>query len=729
MDIPLPELADAIRRRVLAGNFNVDVFNSHLHPVAELTVVQDSAPASTPAATTSQKPIPSHNDPSQHQSRSRSHSLNRLRPQSSSHSNRRPPSPRSPTSSQPRIRSRSSSSTSSDSSAGLGTRLAAIITHARQYPAVHPSERATPPYPTPHDSTNASSPSVPSDPTPLTTQVVNTPDPAYPASLSSHSESRSSRHSVPRSSRHSKLVPSTTEPTTSCSRFRQTRGSTSKRRRLMDRNEAGGLDAGITGAGGTSAGSQDAVAQDVVAQDAAGSQDAVAQDVVARDAVGSQDAVVHDAEAQDAGGTDAGGTDAGGTDAGSQDVGAKGAVAQDTIAQDAAGSQDAVAQDAGRTDAGARSAGTEDAESNIVEAKAKTHASPQQLPSKDTSSPELHEMAMQAMAKRKFMAKWEKRTFDHAALDRLSRFITVPSYINRRPQEPFHELDKMMELISDFGSLEVQQGFAANLRLWMGSDDRVLPSLEPPAHLSTLEPGKRETFQRLWRATHITEFRSGKADINGLLLRLSIVKEMTVYNETIDFLKKNPDPRLNLRKGQSAAAKTRELIYETMYPQHLEAASKRSAFNRKQTLARPYMALQKQYRNEGIFAMVPSLLSDNTIAGTPRIAVLLEALELLRPDFHSDRLKFYSRIVNLLYTGNVPSDLDMQLLERWSRADCRALRLAAFKQDDASLIAHFDEYPVDGMYVSVEDRDNHAQMDVLDREELLASRITNRNWV
>ncbi|KAI4155572.1 MAG: hypothetical protein LQ341_000166 [Variospora aurantia] len=697
MDIPLPELADTIRRRVLAGNFNVDVFNSHLHPVAELTVIQDSAPASTPAATP-QKLIPSHDDLSQHQFRSRSHSLNRPRPQSSPHSDRRPPSPRSPTSSQPRIRSRSSSSTSSDSSAGLGTRLAAIITHARQNPAVHPSERATPPYPTPHDSTNASSPSVPSDPTPLTTQVVSTPDPAYPASLSSHSKSRSSRHSIPRSSRHSKLVPSTTEPTTSCSRFRQTRGSTSKRRRVMDRNEAGGTDAGITRARGTGAGSQDAVAQD-----APGSQGAVAQD-----AAGSQDA--------------------GGTDAGSPDVGTKGAVAQNSVAQDAAGSQDVVAQDVVAQDAGTRSAGTKDAESNIVEAKAKTQASPQQLPSKDTSSPELHEMALQAMAKRKFMAKWEKRTFDHAALDRLSRFITVASYINRRPQEPFRELDKMMELISDFGSLEVQQGFAANLRLWMGSDDRVLPSLEPPAHLSTLEPGKRETFQRLWRATHITEFRSGKTDINGLLLRLSIVKEMTVYNETIDFLKKNPDPRLNLRKGQSVAAKTRELIYETMYPQHLEATSKRSAFNRKQTLARPYMALQKQYRNEGIFAMVPSLLSDNTIAGTPRIAVLLEALELLRPDFHSDRLKFYSRIVNLLYTGNVPSDLDMQLLERWSRADCRALRLGAFKKDDASLIAHFDEYPVDGMYISVEDRDNHAQMGVLDREELLASRIANRNW-
>ncbi|KAL8647569.1 MAG: hypothetical protein Q9210_005484 [Variospora velana] len=639
-DTPLPELADAIRRQILAGNFNVDVFNSHLHPVAELTVVQitqDSAPASTPATTHSQKLIPSHDDPSQHEFRSRSHSRNRPRPQSPSHSDRRPPSSHSPTSFQTQIRSRSSSqsSDSSDSSAGLGTRLAAIITHARQNTAVHPSECATPPYPTPHDSTNASSPSAPTDPTPVTTQMVNTPDPAYPASLSSHP--------VPRPSRHSKLVPSATEPTTTCSRFRQTRGSTSKRRRLMDRNGAGAQDAGA----------QDAGAQDAVAQDA-------------------------------------------------------------------------VTQDAGAKSAGTKDAGTEDAKSKIVEAEAKPQASPQQLPSKDTSSSELHEMGLQAMAKRKFMAKWEKRTFDHAALDRLSRFVTVPSYINRRPQEPFRELDKMMELISDFGSLEIQQGFAANLRLWMGSDDRVLPSLEPPAHLNTLEPGKRETFQRLWRATHITEFRSGKADINGLLLRLSIVKEMTVYNETIDFLKKNPDPRLNLRKGQSVAAKTRELIYETMYPQHLEATSKRSAFNRKQTLARPYMALQKQYRNEGIFAMVPSLLSDNTIAGTPRIAVLLEALELLRPDFHSDRLKFYSRIVNLLYTGNVPSDLDMQLLERWSRADCRALRLAAFKKDDASLIAHLDEYPVDGMYVSVEDRDNHAQMGVLDREELLVSRIVNR---
>lgn len=324
------------------------------------------------------------------------------------------------------------------------------------------------------------------------------------------------------------------------------------------------------------------------------------------------------------------------------------------------------------------------------------------------------------------MAKWEKRVFNHAALDRLSRFVTVPHYVNRRPQEPFRELDKMMELISDFGSLDIQQGFAANLRLWISSDDRVLPSLEPPAHLKTLEPGKRETFQRLWRATHITEFRSGKADINGLLLRLSIVKEMTVYNETISFLKKNPDPHLNLRNGQSIAAKIREQIYETMYPHHLEATQKRSAFNRKQTLARPYMAMQKRYQNEGIFAMVPSSLSENAIAGTPRIEVLLEALELLRPDFHSDRLRFYSRIVNLLYTGNVPSDVDMQLLNRWSRVDCRALRLAAFKSNDASLIAHFDRYPVDGMYVSAEDRDNHSQMDVLDREESLAKRIVNQ---
>ncbi|KAI4199140.1 MAG: hypothetical protein LQ348_001931 [Seirophora lacunosa] len=667
-DIPLEELADAIRRRIIAGSFNIDVVNGHLHPVAELSLVrmsQHSTPARrTPAPTDSQQYIQTSHAPS----RLRSHSRSRSFPRSPSHSNAYTQSRcRSRSRSQPQCRSRSSSQ-ASDSSADLGTRLAAVISHARQHPAVHPPEHPIYPYPTPHNSTHASSPVAPSN-LPSATTEVDVPEPTqppandtvYPASLSSHidttssaARSRSSHidtassaarssHAAPRPSRHAKVIAN--DNTTSSSRFKQTRDSTSKRRRLEDRK-------------------------------------------------------------------------------GPKEVGPKGAGLEDVMPKDAGGARDG-AKDSGTGGAGTQDAGQQDAGSKTIAQGDESKLQQSRHP-KDTLLPELHEVDSQTIAKRKFMAKWEKRVFNHAALDRLSRFVTVPHYVNRRPQEPFRELDKMMELISDFGSLDIQQGFAANLRLWISSDDRVLPSLEPPAHLKTLEPGKRETFQRLWRATHITEFRSGKADINGLLLRLSIVKEMTVYNETISFLKKNPDPHLNLRNGQSIAAKIREQIYETMYPHHLEATQKRSAFNRKQTLARPYMAMQKRYQNEGIFAMVPSSLSENAIAGTPRIEVLLEALELLRPDFHSDRLRFYSRIVNLLYTGNVPSDVDMQLLNRWSRVDCRALRLAAFKSNDASLIAHFDRYPVDGMYVSAEDRDNHSQMDVLDREESLAKRIVNQ---
>ncbi|KAL8959520.1 MAG: hypothetical protein Q9193_003634 [Seirophora villosa] len=686
-DIPLEELADAIRRRIIAGSFNIDVVNGHLHPVAELSVVrmsQHSTPAArTPAPTDSQPYIQTNHAPSRLRSRSPSF------PRSPSHSNAHPQSHRrSRSRSQPQFRSRSSSQ-SSDSSADLGTRLAAVISHARQNPAVHPPEHPISPYPTPHNSTHASSPVAPSN-LPSAATEVDIPEPAtdtvYPASLSTHIDTTSSAarsgsshidtassaarsiHAAPRPSRRAKVIAN--DNTTSSSRFKQTRDSTSKRRRLEDRK--GPKEVEPKGAG---------------LDDARGARD------------GAKDA---GAKNSGAGGVGPGGV--GSLDAGTLDVGEK---------------------DSGTGGAGTQHAGQQDAGSKTVAQG--DESKPQQPPHlKITLFPELHEVDSQTIAKRKFMAKWEKRVFNHAALDRLSRFVTVPHYVNRRPQEPFRELDKMMELISDFGSLDIQQGFAANLRLWISSDDRVLPSLEPPAHLNTLEPGKRETFQRLWRATHITEFRSGKADINGLLLRLSIVKEMTMYNETISFLKKYPDPHLNLRNGQSIAAKIREQIYETMYPHHLEAAQKRSAFNRKQTLARPYMAMQKRYQNEGIFAMVPFSLSENAIAGTPRIEVLLEALELLRPDFHSDRLRFYSRIVNLLYTGNVPSEVDMQLLDRWSRVDCRALRLAAFKRNDASLIAHFDQYPVDGMYLSPEDRDNHSQMDGLDREELLAKLIVNQ---
>ncbi|KAL8923762.1 MAG: hypothetical protein Q9208_004410 [Pyrenodesmia sp. 3 TL-2023] len=347
----------------------------------------------------------------------------------------------------------------------------------------------------------------------------------------------------------------------------------------------------------------------------------------------------------------------------------------------------------------------------------------------DVSDPVLPEIAATVSAKNEFIAKWEKRTYDRTPLEKLCRFEILPHYENRRPQEPYRGLDKMMEIVSGFASLTTQQVFVSNLRLWMASDDRSLPSFDPPSYLNNLEKWKRESFEQLWKASHTSDFRHGKKEINGMLWRMSIVKEMNQYHNTIELLKKHRTTQgVELRNGQTAAAKTREQIYEvyeTLYPHQREAAQKRSDCNRKQTRARPYVALQKNFGNEGIFALLPLSLSEGSIAGSPRITALLEALDVLRPDFRQGRLQIYSYVVNLLYMGRVPSDADVELLERWSRSDCHAMRLAAFQSNDTTLMERFELYPIDGAYESVEERENLSHMHPLLREEFLANRITS----
>lgn len=283
-----------------------------------------------------------------------------------------------------------------------------------------------------------------------------------------------------------------------------------------------------------------------------------------------------------------------------------------------------------------------------------------------------------------------------------------------------------MDHLLGFGSLRIQQDFVSNLRSWMTSDDRTLPAFDLPEHLDNIEPAKRETFQELWKASQVTDFRSAKLETSAFLWRISLLKEMNLYQAIIQNLRATIKGKGKLRRGEKIATKTRTQIfeiYETIYPQ--DAVQRTNTFNKKQTRARPYLVLQQHYQNEGFLAMFPSL-SDAEITGTSRIEVLVEVLDLLRPDFRAERLRVYSAVVNDLYSGQTPGKAEMHILERWSRADCQAMRIEAIRSNNSALLARFERYPVEGLYESVEERDELQGMDPLEKEELLARRFDHK---
>lgn len=62
--------------------------------------------------------------------------------------------------------------------------------------------------------------------------------------------------------------------------------------------------------------------------------------------------------------------------------------------------------------------------------------------------------------------------------------------------------------------------------------------------------------------------------------------------------------------------------------------------------------------------MVP-VLNKLDISRISRIEILLEVLDIIRPDFHtSERLQVYSRILNSIYASNIPTEDDFCLLDR-----------------------------------------------------------------
>ena len=264
-----------------------------------------------------------------------------------------------------------------------------------------------------------------------------------------------------------------------------------------------------------------------------------------------------------------------------------------------------------------------------------------------------------------FRSRWAEKlpTFD--AWQKMDRF----SIIGARPnQEPYVEVEVIMQRVLSIGTLKVQANFARSVTAWMASPHITKCAPEPPAHLESIPGFEAEPFQRFWKAMEVSRCAKGVEDMAILLRRKSLVDLISAYNEVVKHVRLCAGSgKLKLRSGETAGAKAREIVYSILYPEAETRKKMRSSFNYDQQCASAYVKLEKHFGNIGILAMIPTKLNEMDLRSTDaRFAAFMELLDIVRPELRGPRVKFYAGIIETIAGGGLPDASTLQELAVWT---------------------------------------------------------------
>ena len=133
---------------------------------------------------------------------------------------------------------------------------------------------------------------------------------------------------------------------------------------------------------------------------------------------------------------------------------------------------------------------------------------------------------------------------------------------------------------------------------------------------------------------------------------------MTAYNEVITYVRAaSARGEINLRPGQRAGARAKDIFYNIMYPsaQEQKLYEMRRYFNYRQQCATPYLRLQKHYRSVGILAIIPIKLNEMEFRSTDACFLSFQAvLEIMKPELRGSRLHFCGEIIESIADGKTP---------------------------------------------------------------------------
>ena len=267
--------------------------------------------------------------------------------------------------------------------------------------------------------------------------------------------------------------------------------------------------------------------------------------------------------------------------------------------------------------------------------------------------------------KTRFRSRWADKlpTFD--AWQKMDRFARIGA---RPDQEPYVELEVIMQRVLSIGTLKVQASFAQTVTAWIASPHLTKCAPEPPDHLGSIPGFEAGPFQRFWKAMEVSRCAKGVEDIATILGRKSLVDLMSAYNEVTKHVRLCAGSgKLKLRSGETAGAKAREIVYSILYPEAETRKKMRSFFSYDQQCANAYVKLEKRFGNIGILAMIPTKLNEMDFRSTDaRFAALMELLDMVRPELRGTRVKFYAGIIETIAGGGVPNASTLQELSVWT---------------------------------------------------------------
>ena len=136
----------------------------------------------------------------------------------------------------------------------------------------------------------------------------------------------------------------------------------------------------------------------------------------------------------------------------------------------------------------------------------------------------------------------------------------------------------------------------------------------------------------------------------------------------------------------------------------------------------------KHYNNDGILAMVPLKFFEGTIQLAPRILVMIQILDILRPDFlEGPRLNFFSELISIIFEDAVPDSAALAVLDRWTSADNASQRWLP-DINPVAVAVNDPEFPVNGIYRSELERAMLFDLPEIDREEIMSQRYDDIHW-
>ncbi|KAL9000915.1 MAG: hypothetical protein Q9188_005579, partial [Gyalolechia gomerana] len=321
-----------------------------------------------------------------------------------------------------------------------------------------------------------------------------------------------------------------------------------------------------------------------------------------------------------------------------------------------------------------------------------------------------------AMAGRAFMSKWAKKTRAIGDWDKLTRhaYITVD-----KSYEPYEELDDMMSRVWEIGRARVQVQFRKSVHAWIHDHSTGTQDIKIPQHLRSV-PGLDDptVLQDLYVSLEMADQKTRLEGAARLVARWALAQFVDRYEATVEAVKlAAARGKIQLVAGQTTRTQAKSYILQTMYVTEEDISKKRVRFDNLRKKANLWYLLVQHYHNSGILAMIPEEQTENSLRYQSRWPALLDILDLLRPDFHGPRLRFYSHIIDQIGHGLIPSRIALEQLESWTSPARAALK---FMDHERPPVA--ESGPEFALYSSKDDEAFVKSLPDLDRENLIVER-------